>query len=111
MKLYVDTSNMKFMVTKDPEPRLDDKGAQRTERNTNRLMWQTQIFIKHDEGGEVLLVNTVGDKPVVTDGDSVIVEKLEAIPWAQKERSGISWRAASIEGKSKVASLPKSQVS
>lgn len=111
MKLYVDTSNMKFMVTKDPEPRTDDKGAQRTERNTNRLMWQTQVFVKSDEGGEVLMVNTVGDRPVVTDGDSVIVEKLEAIPWSTKERSGVSWRAVSITSKSKVASLPKSQAS
>jgi hypothetical protein len=50
MKLYVDTNAKQVMVTREPEAKLDDKGHQKSERDTGRLLWKTQVFIQDEEG-------------------------------------------------------------
>src|SRR5437899_2951987 len=45
MKLYVDTNGKQVTVTKDPVEKTEQNGRQKTERNTGRLMWSTQVFV------------------------------------------------------------------
>ena len=97
MKLYVDIKGKNVQATKKPEPKNDQNGNQRSEKNTGRLMWSTQVFVLDETGGEVITVTTAGEKPVVTVGQLVAVEQLEAIPWATNGRNGVAFRAVSLK--------------
>ena len=98
MKLYVDTNGKQVTVTKDPVAKNDGQNdRQKTERNTGRPMWSTQVFVLDDDGGEVITVTTAGEKPNVKVGQSVAVSKLEALPWATNGRSGVAFRAEEIK--------------
>ncbi|PWU43194.1 hypothetical protein DLJ46_32645 [Micromonospora globispora] len=99
MKLYVDTQSKQVQVTKDPEPKNDQNGNQRSEKNTGRPMWSTQVFVLDETGGEIITVTTAGEKPGVTVGQLVAVEQLEAIPWATNGRNGVAFRAISLKPK------------
>ncbi|MBM7083545.1 hypothetical protein ACPXB5_23590 [Micromonospora arida] len=99
MKLYVDTQSKQVQVTRDPEPKNDQNGNQRSEKNTGRLMWSTQVFVLDETGGEIITITTAGEKPSVTVGQLVAVEQLEAIPWATNGRNGVAFRAISLKPK------------
>lgn len=99
VKLYVDTASKQVQVTKDPEPKNDQNGNQRSEKNTGRLMWSTQVFVLDETGGEIITITTAGEKPSVTVGQLVAVEQLEAIPWATNGRNGVAFRAVSLKPK------------
>src|SRR6266498_1319217 len=98
MKLYVDTNGKQVSVTKDPTEKLvGPNGRQKTERNTGRPMWSTQVFVLDDDSGEVITVTTAGEKPNVKVGQVVAVSKLEALPWATNGRNGVAFRAEEIK--------------
>jgi hypothetical protein len=97
VKLYVDTSAKQVMVSKDPVEKVDQNGRQRTERNTGRPMWSTQVFVQDDDGGEVITITTAGEKPSVRVGAFVTVSRLEALPWATNGRNGVAFRAEEIK--------------
>jgi hypothetical protein len=99
VKLYVDTQSKQVQVTRDPEPKNDQNGNQRSEKNTGRLMWSTQVFVLDETGGEIITITTAGEKPGVTVGQLVAVEQLEAIPWATNGRNGVAFRAISLKPK------------
>src|SRR5260370_34356291 len=97
MKLYLEPNGKKVTVTKDPTEKTEQNGRQKTERNTGRLMWSTQVFVLDDDGGEVITITTAGEKPNVKVGQSVAVSKLEALPWATNGRNGVAFRAQEIK--------------
>ncbi|MEU8121319.1 hypothetical protein AB0C21_21645 [Spirillospora sp. NPDC049024] len=97
MKLYVDTSAKQIMVSKDPVEKTDQNGRQRTERNTGRPMWSTQVFVQDNDGGEVITITTAGERPNVKVGQFVTVSELEALPWATNGRNGVAFRAVELK--------------
>ncbi len=97
MKLYVDTLSKQVQVTKDPEPKNDQNGQQRSEKGTGRPMWSTQVFVLDETGGEVITITTAGVKPQVSVGQLVTVQQLEAIPWATNGRNGVAFRAIELK--------------
>ena len=97
MKLYVDTSDKQVTVSKAPEEKTDQNGRQKTERDTGRPMWSTQVFVLDEEGGQVLAVTTAGEKPNVKVGQPVTLSKLEALPWATNGRNGVAFRALELK--------------
>jgi hypothetical protein len=97
VKLYVDTSGKQVTVSKDPAPKNDQNGSQRSEKGTGRPMWATQVFVLDETGGEVLTITTAGEKPNVTVGQLVSVSGLEAIPWATNGRNGVAFRATELK--------------
>jgi hypothetical protein len=97
MKLLIDTTGKQVTVTKDPTEKTEQNGRQKTERNTGRLMWSTQVFVLDDDGGEVITITTAGEKPNVKVGQQLTVSKLEALPWATNGRNGVAFRAAEIK--------------
>ena len=105
MKLYVDTSAKQITVTLEPVEKKDQNGRQRTERDTGRPMWSTQVFVLDDDGGEVITVTTAGEVPNVKVGQSVTVSKLEALPWATNGRSGVAFRAEEIKAAGGLSSV------
>jgi hypothetical protein len=101
VKIYVDTTGKQLTASKDPEPKTDQQGRQRTEKDSGRPMWSTQVFVLDETGGEVIMVTTVGEKPNVRQGELVSLVQLEAVPWSMesngKARSGVSFRAVEIK--------------
>ncbi len=105
MKLYVDTSAKQVTVSRDPEEKNDQNGRQKVERGTGRPMWSTQVFVLDGDGGEVITITTAGEKPNVMVGQSLIVSKLEALPWATNGRNGVAFRAEEIKAAPGMASV------
>jgi hypothetical protein len=97
MKLYVDTKDKQVTVSKAPDEKRDQNGRQKTERDTGRPMWSTQVFVLDEEGGQVLSVTTAGEKPNVKVGQPVTLSKLEALPWATNGKNGVAFRAAELK--------------
>jgi len=97
VKLYVDTTGKQVTVSKPTEPKNDQNGNQRSEKNTGRPMWSTQVIVLDETGGEVIAITTAGEKPNVQVGQLVAVEQLEAIPWATNGRNGVAFRAVSLK--------------
>src|SRR5262245_27837004 len=56
MRLTVDTSNVAFTVTKNPEEKNDQNGKQKFDRD-GQPMWTTQVMALDGTGGEVLAVS------------------------------------------------------
>ena len=97
VKLKLNMAGKQATATKDPTERLDQNGRQRSDKETGRLMWSTQVFILDEDGGEVILIHTAGEKPDVKVGQLVNVSDLEALPWATNGRNGTSFRASAIK--------------
>ena len=97
VKLYVDTTGKQVTVSRDPEPKNDQNGSQRSERGTGRLMWSTQVFVLDETGGEVINVTLAGNAmPKVNVGSVVMPVELEAMPWATNGRNGVAYRAKTL---------------
>jgi hypothetical protein len=97
VRLLVDTSKVTFTVTKAPEPKTDADGRQRADRKTGELLYVVQVMALDETGGEVLNVTVAGSEPKVAVGQQVSPVELEAIPWAQSNRSGVAYRAKDLK--------------
>lgn len=101
MRLKMDTSEVKFEVSRNPEQKTDENGRQKTDRATQLPVWATQLYALDSEGGEVLTVSVASaTKPEITVGQIVIPVGLEALPWMTerngKARNGVAFRAREI---------------
>ncbi|SNR79958.1 hypothetical protein SAMN06265360_12016 [Haloechinothrix alba] len=98
MRLLIDTSNVQFTVGREVQPKTDQNGAQRVERNTNIPMWSVQLVAVDDGGAEVINVTVAASQaPTVAVGSSVSPVALQAIPWAQNGKHGVAYRATEIK--------------
>lgn len=97
MDLNIDVMDKEFVVTKDPEPKLDQNGDQRISKTTGLPQWSVQLVVTDDSGGEIIKVNVERpDAPDVRKGDIVEVVKLVALPWTTNGRSGVAFRADQV---------------
>ena len=111
MKLLVDVSGIQFTVGRPFAPKTDQAGVQRTEKGTQRPLHVVQLVAIDETGAETINV-TVADEspPLLTQGQSVRPEGLEAIPWVKSNTSSaqVAFRAASVSplgaGRSSVSS-------
>jgi hypothetical protein len=106
MRLMLDTTKVTFTVTKAPEPRKDyGKDQQKMDRDTGRPQWVVEVLAMDSERGEVIRVTVAGDEPKVRQGQPVSFTDLEAIAWTNNGKSGVAYRAATIQqaAQSKVA--------
>jgi hypothetical protein len=101
VKLYVDLTSKVIRVSRESDEKRDENGKQKVERNTGRPMWTTQLFVQDTDGGEVITVTTVGERPTMTIDTVVVPVGLEVIPWCQtkngQHRSGIAYRATALK--------------
>jgi hypothetical protein len=98
MRLLIDTSRVSFTVGREAQPKTDQNGIQRVERNTNIPMWSVQLVAMDDGGAEVINVTvTAPVAPKVSIGTVVTPVELQAIPWAQNGKNGTAFRATDIK--------------
>ena len=104
MRHMLDTTKFTFTVTRSPEPRKDyGKDQQKMDRDTGRPQWVVEVLALDSERGEVIRVTVAGDEPRVRQGQPVSFTELEAIPWTNNGKSGVAYRAATIQ----LAAQPK----
>ena len=98
MRLRLDTSQvLRFIVSRPPAPKNDfETGQQRSDQQTGELLFTVQVMALDDSGGDVLSV-TVPGEPKVVLGQDVRIDGLVATYWEQGGRSGVAFRAASIQ--------------
>jgi hypothetical protein len=101
MRLRLITEGYTFMVTKQPEPKVDGNKQQQYRRNPDGSqgapMWTTQVLaLNETEGGETIKVSTAGMKPEMTVATMVRPVGLEAIPWNRNGSHGVAYRAEEL---------------
>ncbi|MCO1657430.1 hypothetical protein [Pseudonocardia humida] len=110
MDLIIDTSNAKFQVSGDFEPRLDKDRVQRRDKSggTNLPLWAAKVVAWTDGDAETLLVTVaVENPPKVSQGQFVSIERLQAMPWVQNGNARVAFRAKTIVPLSNGAPAPK----
>lgn len=98
MRLLLETSPYTFMVTQATQPKVDQERNQRFHKTTKEPMWVTQVLAldRNEGGGETINITVMGSKPELTVGQKVAPVELEALPWNQNGRHGVSYRAAEL---------------
>ena len=95
MQLEIRTEGVEFVVSRAPQPKNDNDGRQKTDRETGELLHVTELVAMDETGAEVIKVTTAG-QPRVTKRQSVTVVKLVATPWTIDGRGGVAFRADAI---------------
>jgi len=80
-------------------PKTDQNGVQKTERGTGRPLSVAQLIALDETGAETINVTVAGENlPLLTPGQTVKVEGLEAIPWVKSNTNSVqvAFRAISV---------------
>ena len=98
MKLILNTEPMTFQASGAFEARLDKDGVHRRDKSgTNLPLFAVKLVAWTDSDVETILVTVpVANPPVLAQGDAVIVEGLEAMPWVQNGNARVAFRAKSV---------------
>lgn len=96
MELTIDMTDKDVRVTRTAQPKMDQHGEQRVEKETGLPLWSVQVCVTDHTGGEVVSVTLPGDKPDVTVNELVDLIGLVAIPWSTNGRNGVAFKATSI---------------
>ncbi len=95
MQLEIKTQGVDFVVSRAPQPKNDNDGRQKTDRDTGAPLHATELVAMDDTGAEVIKVTTAGE-PKVTKRQLVTVVKLVATPWNIDGRGGVAFRVEAI---------------
>jgi hypothetical protein len=95
MQLEIKTEGVDFVVSRAPQPKNDNDGRQKADRETGAPLHVTELVAMDDTGAEVIKVTTAGE-PKVAKRQLVTVVKLVATPWNIDGRGGVAFRAAAI---------------
>jgi hypothetical protein len=97
MKLLIDTSHVRFTVTREAAPKLRIDGTQRHDDRTDAPLWVVQVMALDEHGGEILLITLPGKAPDVTVGDTVTPVHLEAVPCHKNTRTRVTFKAKALQ--------------
>jgi hypothetical protein len=95
MQLEIKAEGVEFVVSRAPQPKNDNDGRQKTDRETGELLHVTELVAMDETGAEVTKVTTAG-QPRVAKRQPVTVVKLVATPWTIDGRGGVAFRADAI---------------
>ena len=95
MQLEIKTEGVDFVVSRAPQPKNDNDGRQKTDRETGAPLYVTELVVMDETGAEVIKVPTSGE-PKVAKRQLVTVVRLVATPWVIDGRGGVAFRADSI---------------
>lgn len=114
-RLLLDTTSTIFELSDDIVPKIDDKNhTQKMDRETGLPLWTAPIYGRGRTAGKkwsaVFNVTVVSaTKPDGEEGDQVVPQDLEALPWVSEQngrtRNGVAFKASGLEVISGTASL------
>jgi hypothetical protein len=97
LRLPIDTTELRFVATTTPEPVVDfTTRAPKADENGEPLFVVQLVALAAEGGGELITVKTPGAPKNVSAGTFVTVTDLVATPWSMNDRSGVSFKAASV---------------
>ncbi|MGI5131610.1 hypothetical protein ACQEVB_32735 [Pseudonocardia sp. CA-107938] len=99
MDLIIDTSGTEFQIGGPFEPRLDKDRVHRRDKQggTNLPLYAVKLVAWTEDDTETILVTVaIADPPKVTRGQSVRVDRLQAMPWVQNGNVRVAFRANSV---------------
>ena len=98
MKLPVDTSAIAFLCALTPEPVIDFQTKQHRADENGEPLYVIQLLAMGDGSADLLAVKVPGPpSSAIRQGAPVKVTGLVAQPWTMQDRSGVSFRAATVE--------------
>jgi hypothetical protein len=96
--LPLDASQFRFLAVSEVEAVLDfNTKAPKLDRNGQPVYSLDVLATRDGHKGEVVTVKIAGEKPTVTEGQKLRITGLEATPWENNGRTGISFTATKIE--------------
>ena len=100
MRLILNSEKMQFQAASSFEVRLDKDGVHRRDKSggTNLPLYAVKLVAWTDSDAETILVTVpvASTPPVLVQGDHVVVEGLEAMPWVQNGNARVAFRAKSV---------------
>lgn len=101
MDLILDASSMKFQAGDGFSPRLDKDGVHRRDKQggTGLPLYAVPLVVwLTGKGVETILVTVAiaGDPPAVDQGQPMLVEGLQAMPWVQNGNVRVAYRASNV---------------
>lgn len=98
MKLPIDTTGVTFLCALAPEPVMDFETKRQKGDVNGEPLFSVQLVLLADGGAEVISVKIVGmPADGLVSGTPVAVVGLVATPWSMGDRSGVSFKASSIQ--------------
>ena len=98
MKLPIDTTGVTFLCALAPEPVMDFETKRQKGDLNGEPLFSVQLVLLADGGAEVISVKIVGSPAAgLVSGAPVAVVGLVATPWSMGDRSGVSFKASSIQ--------------
>ena len=98
MKLPIDTTGVTFLCALAPEPVMDFETKRQKGDLNGEPLFSVQLVLLADGGAEVISVKIVGTPAAgLVSGAPVAVVGLVATPWSMGDRSGVSFKASSIQ--------------
>jgi hypothetical protein len=82
MQLKVNTEGVEFVVSRPPQPKNDNDGRQKTDRETDELLHVTELVAMDDTGAEVIKVTTAGQTRVDPTGPAAPDGRCAGSPWS-----------------------------
>jgi hypothetical protein len=96
VRLPVETSAMVLVAMAAPEPVVDFTTRQPKADSSGQPLYTVQVAAMYGDQGDVLAVKVAGEPAGIRPGMAVEIAGLVAQPWDLGDRSGVSYRAASI---------------
>lgn len=98
MRLPIDTTGVLFLCALAPEPVIDFETKRQKGDVNGEPLYSVQLVLLADGGAEVISVKIVGSPATgLVSGAPVTVNGLVATTWAMGDRSGVSFKANSIQ--------------
>lgn len=97
MRLPIDTATVNFVAAGPPEVAVDFETKAPKTDGTGRTIYNVHLFAVGAGSRDVLTVKVAGEPKGIAEFTPVKVKELVANTWAMNDRSGVSFRAASIE--------------
>ena len=97
MKLKVDVSELRFLVAVPPAPVMDFETKRPKADESGEPLYNVQLVALGEGNAEILAIKFAGQPGLLTQGAPVKVMGLVATPWSMGDRSGVSFKAASVD--------------
>jgi hypothetical protein len=98
VKLPIDTSAIAFLCAMAPEPVVDFETRRPKADENGEPLYVIQLLAMGEDSADLIAVKVPGvPSSAIRQGAPVKVSGLVAQPWTMGDRSGVSFRAASVE--------------
>lgn len=97
MELPIDTSRLAFTMVGSPRPVRDFRTGQAKGDKDGMPLFSVRLLVALGDDGEVVAVKVAGEPVGLVPNAPVRVTGLTVLPWSVDGKSGVAYRAVTIE--------------